>query len=111
MLVKSICPKCGREGTQSIWSPNKKSPHLKYLAFSHGSKDVCYIGRVRTTEEAMGEFNKPETREDYKVAFKEITKDLGDLVDYYSRLKVTKTPNSTSTIISKLQSLLNKYGY
>ena len=60
-LVTGICPKCGKKGYQNIHQDRKDSPrhYLEYVHISKsGEKNSCHIGRVRTTGEALAEFNE-----------------------------------------------------
>jgi len=60
-LVTGICPKCGKMGYQSIHKDRKDSPR-HYLEYQHvsdsGKKSSCHIGRVRSSGEALEEFNE-----------------------------------------------------
>jgi len=106
MAIKSICPKCGEMGTQAIsYHPNKVNPKFNYLAMVHDKKKRCYIGRIRTTDEAMSEFNKPESKEEYKETLTNLTKDIRKLIDHYS----PNTAISMKIISKKLSDILKKY--
>ena len=80
---------------------------MKYLRFLHPNRKICYIGRVRTTEEAMGEFNKPETKEDYQRALEQVVKEIKQLIEDYSNSKI----GSVIRIVRVIRSILTKYGY
>jgi len=60
-LVTGICPKCGERGYQNIHKDGKDSPR-HYLEYQHvsdsGKKRSCHIGRVRSSGEALEEFNE-----------------------------------------------------
>jgi ABC-type Zn uptake system ZnuABC Zn-binding protein ZnuA len=56
----------------------------------------------------MGELNRPEAKEEYEKAFKEIMKELKDLTDYYGRMK---GGGSFKALVKRLESLVKKYGY
>ncbi len=68
---------------------------------------MCYIGRVRTTEEVMGEFNKPQTKEEYEKAMRETTKEIRDLIASYSDSGI----GSVKRITRVLDGILTEYGY
>lgn len=102
-MVKAVCPKCGEEGNQNIFVPNKSQPQKKYLRFIHSPDKHCYIGRVRSTEEALGEINRPETVEEYKVVIKEI-------VAYGNSLLHKRYGHGGPQVRRELESILNKYG-
>jgi hypothetical protein len=109
MPVKSICPKCSEEGTQSItYKPSKANPRAQYLTYVHSKSKRCFIGRIQNTEEVMGELNRPETKEDYEKAFKETMKDLKELVAHYECMK---GGGSFKAIVKRLQVIMRKYGY
>lgn len=105
--IKSVCPKCGKEGTQHVWAPNKSQPNLLYLEIVHGKNNRHYIGRVRSEGEFIGEMNKPETKEEYEAALKEIARDINQLVRNYSNTK----SGSVVRINKSLRAILAKYGY
>jgi len=108
MQVKSMCPKCGKEGSQYIThQSNKTGLTRSYLEIVHTKNRRCYIGRIRTTEEAMGELNKPQTVKEYEKVLKNLSVDIRNLTKDYS-------PNTAllMKIISKrLDFILKKYGY
>jgi len=107
--IKSICPKCGNEGTQSItYKPSKSNPKYQYLTYVHGKNKRCFIGRIKNTDEVMGELNKPETKKDYERAFKEIMKELKGLVAHYERMR---SGGSFNALVRRLQGILREYGY
>jgi len=109
VAVRSICPKCGKEGTQSItYKPSKSNPRLQYLTYVHSEHERCFIGRVKNTDEVMGELNRPETHEEYEKAFKDIMKELKELVDHYGRMN---SGGSFNALVKRLQSILREYGY
>jgi len=60
-MVTGVCPKCGKKGYQNIHHDRKDSPR-QYLEYVHisksGQKSSCHIGRVRTSGEALEEFNE-----------------------------------------------------
>ncbi|MCJ7425146.1 hypothetical protein MUP01_12900 [Candidatus Bathyarchaeota archaeon] len=106
--IRSICPKCGKEGTQSItYKPSKSNPKLQYLAYVH-DKNRCFIGRIKNTDEVMGELNRPETNEEYEKAFKETMKELKELVDHYGHMNAG---GSFNALVKRLQNMTRKYGY
>jgi len=108
MAIKSICPKCGKMGTQAItYHPNKINSKFNYLEIIHSKKKRCYIGRIRSTEEAMGELNKPETVEEYKEALDNIAKELRTLINRYSSMN----QGSVQSISRRLRAILDRYGY
>ena len=105
MVIRSVCPKCGEIGTQSItYHPNKAKSKFTYLEIIH-KKKRCYIGRIRTTDEAMSEFNKPQTKEEYKETLTSLIKEIKKLMDHYS----PNTAVSMKTISKKLNDILKKY--
>ena len=107
MPIRSVCPKCGLEGTQSIYyKPSKSKPQRQYLVFNHG-KTRCFIGRVRNTEEAMLEFEKESTTQDYARSLGGISKDIRNLIKSYS----PNTAVRMGVISRKLIDILQKYGY
>src|SRR2546426_2472893 len=55
--MRSLCPKCGKQGTQLIRANNREYPERKYLYFMHGKGRDCYIGRARTTSDVMRELS------------------------------------------------------
>ena len=69
--VKLVCPVCGKEGTQSFYSP-KGRPDLKYMRVVHSHNEIHFIGRARSAAEFEGEMIRPETKERYEKAVKEI---------------------------------------
>lgn len=108
MPIVSVCPKCGREGTQTIsYKPSIKNPRFQYLAFTHGKHDRCYIGRIKNTDEVMGELNKPETEEEYKMAMEDMTHDIRELINQYAMAR----SGSVERITNTLRAILEKYGY
>jgi hypothetical protein len=107
--IKSICPKCGKEGTQSItYKPSISNPKYQYLTIIHNENERCFIGRIQNTEEAMGELNKPESIEEYEKAFKETMKELKELVDHYEPMN---SGGSFNALVKRLKNMLTKYGY
>jgi hypothetical protein len=115
LAIKSICPKCNTEGTQHIYR-NRQGGRHQYLEYVHKTGDLsnsirrCYIGRIKSTEEAMGEFTKPETFEEYKDTLKNIVNDLQDLVDKCNTYS-TKSRVPVTLISSKLNEIIHRYGY
>lgn len=108
MGIKSICPKCGKMGTQAItYHPNKANSKFNYLEMIHNKKERCYIGRIRTTEEAMGEFEKKSTEEELSVTLTNISKEIRDLIRSYS----PNTAVRIHVISEKLIEILRKHGY
>lgn len=108
MPIVSICPKCGKKGSQHInYKPLKSDPRRGYLSFIHSKEKRCFIGRVRTTDEALSEFNKPETVEEYKEALENITRELRSLINRYSAMN----QGSVQSISKRLKTILGRYGY
>jgi hypothetical protein len=101
--VRSVCPKCGREGAQSVY----RRGNANYLRFIHGSHDVCYIGRIKRGGEGLGEFNRPQSLEDYEKAMEDVTKEIRKLVGYYSPDSATRW----KSIAPRLLEIVEKYGY
>jgi len=110
-VIKSICLKCGKEGIQSIVAPDKKYPSHRYLRFQHGKNKFCWIGRVRSTAEAMGEFNSPQSKEEYEDAFKSVMKHLRQLEKHYAPMMRKGSGGSFNALVTRLQALLREYGY
>jgi len=109
MRVKTMCPKCGEEGTQTItYKPSKSNPKHQYLTYVHSKTKRCFIGRIKNTDEVMGELNRPETKEEYEKAFKEIVKELRELVDHYGRMN---SGGSFNALVKRLQGIIREYGY
>ena len=107
--IKSTCPKCGEEGTQSItYKPSKSNPKRQYLTYIHSRNRRCFIGRIKNTDEVMGELNRPESKEEYEKAFKEIMRELKELVDHYGRMN---SGGSFNALVKRLQGMMKKYGY
>lgn len=115
VMIKSICPKCSRKGTQHIVKNRKGSNH-EYLEYVHktgnswDSIERCYIGRVRSTDEAMGEFNKPESLNEYKDTLNSIVNDLRELIDTCNTYSL-KSRVPVPLISNKLNEIISKYGY
>jgi hypothetical protein len=108
-ITKSICPKCGEEGTQSItYKPSKSNPKRQYLTYIHSRNRRCFIGRIKNTDEVMGELSRPEAKEEYEKAFKEIMKELKELVDHYGRMN---SGGSFNALVRRLQGIMRKYGF
>jgi hypothetical protein len=105
--VRSICPKCGREGRQDFIHPHKNDPNYTYLRMVHGSNDVCYVGRIRRPGEGLGLLNKPQSLKDYEKAMDDIAKHLRELADYYSKSK----SGSAVKFSREVQDILMGYGY
>ena len=115
MAIKSICPKCNTKGTQHIYRNRQGGKH-HYLEYIHKTGDLwnstrrCYIGRIKSTEEAISEFTKPETSDEYKDTLKSIINDLRDLVDKCNTYS-QKSRVPVTLISSKLNEIIDKYGY
>ncbi len=71
----------------------------------HDKKKRCFIGRIRTTDEAMSEFNKPQTKKEYEESLRNLTKDIRKLIDHYS----PNTAVHMKIISKKLNDILKKY--
>ena len=99
----TTCLKCGERGTPEIWIPRKQYPNVKYLRVSHGKGKMCHIGRIRTTEEAMGEFNQPQSVEEYR-------KVIHEIVRYGNSLLDKKYGHGGPQIRRELKAILDKYG-
>ena len=107
--IKSKCPKCGEDGTQSItYKPSRSNPKYQYLTYVHSKNRRCFIGRIKNTDEVMGELNRPETKEEYEKAFKEIMKELKELVDHYGRMN---SGGSFNALVKRLQGIIREHGY
>jgi len=107
--IKSTCPKCGEEGSQSItYKPSIANPKRQYLAYVHKGGRRCHIGRVKNTDEVMGELNRPEAKEEYERAFNEIIKELKQLTDHYGAMN---SGGSFNALVKQLQGIVRKYGY
>lgn len=107
--IKSICPKCGKEGTQSIThKPSVSNPKYQYLTYVHNENKRCFIGRIKNTDEVMGELNKPETKEEYEKAFKDIMRELKGLVNHYEHMNAG---GSFKALVKRLRNILMEYGY
>jgi predicted nucleic acid-binding Zn-ribbon protein len=108
--IKSICPKCGREGFQYV-SSSKSDPSVGYLRMYHGRPngklDMCYIGRISSGEDFMGEMNKPETLEEYQEAMRDVSEQIRELAKYYS----TNSAIRWKIIAPRLLRIVGKYGY
>ncbi len=89
------------------YKPSKSDPRRGYLSFVHSKERRCFIGRVRSTDEALSEFNKPETVEEYKEALKSIAKELRSLIKHYS----STNHGSVQSINKRLRAILDRYGY
>jgi len=105
--IRSVCPKCGKEGTQNVFSPKKSRPELKYLRFIHSHGESCFIGRVSSGDEFMGEMNKPETKEEYQAALNDVVKEIRQLIGIFAIQK----SGSAKKITRSLREILTKYGY
>lgn len=106
MPIRSICPKCGKEGTQNVHATGrdrKKNKRL-YLYMRHDDGKECYVGRVHSTEESLNEIEKPQTAEEN---LKEMTTQLKNLIDHYSEM----SSGSVRTIVNRLKDIAEKYGY
>jgi hypothetical protein len=112
MPVKSICPKCGREGTQSItYKPSVANPRYQYLTFVHSNNERCFIGRIQNAEEAMGEINRPVSTVEYERAFSEVMKELKGLVTHYEPKMRKGSGGSFNALVKRLRGLVKRYGY
>lgn len=115
MAIKSICPKCNTKGTQHIYR-NRRGGNHQYLEYVHKTHDLtnsirrCYIGRIKSTDEAISEFTKPETLSEYKDALNNIISDLKDLLDK-SNTYSKKSRVPVTLISSKLSEIIDRYGY
>lgn len=105
-VVKIKCPVCGKEGTQSFYSP-KGRPDVLYMRVIHSHDEIHFIGRARSATEFEGEMNKPETKDEYEKAMKDISKQLRDLANYYSSSK----SGSAVKFARSVQEILASYGY
>jgi len=108
-LVKAICPKCNRKGEQHVYSDRKNSPR-KYLEYIHKTDSGirrCHIGRIRTTNEVMTEFEKKPTTEELDKMLNHLSNDIRNLISNYS----PNTAVRMNVISKKLLSILKKYGY
>jgi hypothetical protein len=101
--IRSICPKCGKEGRQNIFT----NGNARYLRFIHGAREVHYIGRIGNPGEGMGILNKPQSIEEYEKAMDNISKQLRELADYYSGSK----SGSAVKLARSIQEILMNYGY
>jgi adenine-specific DNA methylase len=107
--IRSKCPKCGEEGKQSItYKPSRSNPKRQYLTYIHSRNRRCFIGRIKNTDEVMGELNRPDSDEEYERAFKEIMKELRELADHYGHMK---TSGSFRALVKRLRDITRKYGY
>ena len=98
-----------RKRNQSItYKPSISNPKHQYLTIVHNENERCFIGRIQNTEEAMGELNKPDSVEEYEKAFKEIMKELKELVDHYEPMN---SGGSFNALVRRLKNMLTKYGY
>ncbi len=73
----------------------------------HGPNDKCHIGRIRSEIEFIGEMNKPETKEEYEKALKDMAKEINRLVADYSKTK----SGSVEKITRSLRAILAEHGY
>ncbi len=106
MGIESVCPKCGEIGRQSVFSPKKNKPELTYLRFLHGKNRQCFVGKVRTLEEAMGEFDKPTTKQEYEVVLRNLSTEL----KAYAKLMLNTYRPFGKNIYSDIHDILVKYG-
>jgi hypothetical protein len=107
--IKSICPKCGKEGTQSItYKPSVSNTKYQYLAYVHNGNKRCFIGRIKNTDEVMGELTRPETKEEYETVIKAIMKDLKELVGHYGQMN---DGGSFNALVKQLKDIVRKYSY
>lgn len=60
MLIESICPKCNKNGEQHVYTDSKNISRLflEYIHKTNSRLKRCYIGRIKSTKEALSEFNK-----------------------------------------------------
>jgi hypothetical protein len=106
--IRSICPKCGQEGTQSItYKPSRENPKYAYLTFVHSEDERHFIGRIRRPGEGLGLLNKPQSMEEYEKAMKDISSQLKELADYY----VNSKSGSAVKLARSIQDILMSYGY
>ncbi len=54
------------------------------------------------------ELNRPESTEEYEKAFKEIMKELKELVDHYEPMN---SGGSFNALVKRLKGILIRYGY
>lgn len=77
------------------------------MRFIHGHLDECYIGRIRRPGEGLGMLNKPQSIDDYERTMKDISKQLRELVSYYSNSK----SGSAVKFAREVEDILMGYGY
>jgi len=106
-MVTGICPKCNKIGKQRIHTSNGYA-HLQYLEYVHSEKGklrTCHIGRVKSTEEAMSEFNEP-TEKQYKDTIENMVRDIRALVRKYpSESRILQ-----HALASRLEDIFRRYG-
>lgn len=95
-------------GTQEIYRAGGHDPNTLYLRYNHKNPyKRCHIGRVRSTAEAMSDFNTPDSTPEYKKALDSIVKDIRNLVGEYP-------PESRiwqKVLLRRLNDIFHKYGY
>lgn len=90
-------------------SKNSKNWYLEYVhKNSDGTTRRCHLGRIRTTEEALAEFDdeNSKTREELIRDLAGISRDIRNLIDSYS-------PNTSlrmHVMSRKLTKILEKHG-
>lgn len=73
-MVESLCPKCNKNGEQHVYG-DAKNPARLYLEYIHTTDSRskrCYIGIIKTTKEALSEFNKSNQQ-----TYNELLKEFG----------------------------------
>lgn len=108
--IRSVCPKCGKQGTQRIWVPNKKYSYVKYLRFQHGEGKYCIIGRVQSEQEAFGVFNEPQTVEEYQKVIEEIVAYAKSLVSKRKLPAGGRIRLDAPNVVRDIKTILDKYG-
>lgn len=108
--IESVCPKCGKVGTQRFHIPNRKYPYVKYLRFQHGEGKYCLIGRVQTEDEAWGIFNEPQTVQEYQQVIKEIVRYAKSLVSKRKLPAGGRMRLDAPNVVRDIKAILDKYG-
>jgi hypothetical protein len=104
----SVCPKCGQEGTQNMYEKvGTNGRTYSYLRFMHPNHGECYIGRVGRPGEAEGMLNKPQSKEEYDKAMRDIAKQLRTLANYYAESK----SGSAVKFARSVEEILLNYGF